>query len=78
MSGANTSGQVGLSVSGMIIDPASPYSGTPATGMNVVVSYDSYTINEDIKAGVIAILSASPYSLTFAAGDTVRLLPESG
>ena len=45
-------------------------------GINVPVSdWSSYTLKQDIEAGLQTKLSASPYNMTFGSGDVVRIVP---
>lgn len=46
--------------------------------VSVNVNCQSYTLNEDIQTAAATAMTSSPYSLTFGAGDVVRLLPASG
>jgi hypothetical protein len=44
-------------------------------GVNVYVDFTSATLIADIEAGLKTKLQLSPWNMTFASGDTVRLIP---
>jgi hypothetical protein len=68
--GANYATVSGESVDGTV--QFNPNAGT----INVPVSdWSSYTLKEDIEAGLQAKLEASPYNMTFGSGDVCRIVP---
>lgn len=73
----NASGStVGVHCSGKSTDASVDFTGATNGTIGVAgLSWDSYTLNSDIEDAVRTRLQSAPYSMTFGAGDTVRMLP---
>ena len=73
------SGVAELDLAGRIISGNIQFGASSEFGaLQVNVDCQSYTINGDIETAAAAKLQSAPYSITFGAGDVVRLLPASG
>lgn len=69
-------GETGVIISGKSTDGSVDFTGGANPTINIgPVDWDSHQMNEEIEASLITALEASPYSMTFATGDEVLLLP---
>ena len=69
-------GQTGVTVAGKSTDGSVDFSGGANSTINVgPIDWDSHEVGAQIEGGLKTALQASPYSMSFATGDEVLLLP---